>query len=1151
MLSEQEGGVEKHVLLPLQSAPKTRPGAFALNAAQARAVPRLSAKGGSTNRRDLNPAGGPTQVTRKGQEASRKAKALEQWKELLWLLGDSAALYRSLQEAKYSQQLLAQSIMPYTAGTLETYLSACRQFIEYLILNSLEVSSVSVACLGDLLWACNSSLEEDREVCRTGPKPMIKALSWLAKTAGLAQLAAVLSDRLIRTFTAQTDTDRREALPLPLAVVVAWERRICQEECPTELCLLLGGFLLALHGGLRFGDLQRISLISLWVLPFLRAVQTTWEQIYGTHNCPDFILPTLHNLRGFPGKPVAAYHQPMSYSQALGCLRFFMCRKHLEGNSPELLTPEEASAFTMHSLKVCLLSAGRPSRPIARGGQHPTVEPPFSVTSSPPPNAFQLSALGKGLDRFIYSREAELEQVTAESADTQPIPSTEPSEQRTPGASSLPPTIPADDIEALLVESFAASQADSFDSEEQATLPTVEDIVIFQSGPWGSVHAQPLGADKDLAFAYPDLTSFDTFLQNLSESDLSDMGAKGKVLCKRYQRNLCFSHGAASPNRELTAAPVANIPSHRLHLPARDANVCAIDLSQEDGQELPDLLLQAIWSRVVLGLIADLSSLAPHLDEACAFLQAIRSSGASALLFLPADHFLFQAPPFCEALHDGGLFLCPEPDAERILITTAPLPTWPCVDPGLAALEAAGRFAAMPLSTTPAQPPTLASALQCHGELAHDRAPICDGAGNTSSADWSRPQPSPAAMQDIMQAWLKWASQRDMPKRVFAHLAQSKPDHPIPEEDQLELIRIACEVMEWDYDSMTQAAEGQPFRLNLMQAFADLLNDPDKDLPAMLRVGVHTGLEVCEGNWKPAEADPDTVRSNCSISPRMWPAFLHSLDSRAVICRLIPGVNLPLKARIIEVGSRPVHCKADLPPQPKSSGPTWVRISDPTCPEIELTNTAQDSLRWLLPRIEAIPTTSLSLPPLVACLARADAMAEGDRVGIGGWITTKHSMAWFAEAWTMDEVRSTWPFLTKDAQKYIACFETLAQLALAMTARERHAFSQFSVCLPSQSDNTPSEAGINKLFTTSWPLSQFLQLIASWSSCHGVDLQVSHVAGAHNQWADDLSRGRLQAFSHRPQERVRVSLYRLASAASQATWSGPPDTTSPLLPRPE
>ncbi|CAE7432178.1 HMGB3 [Symbiodinium sp. CCMP2592] len=650
-------------------------------------------------------------------------------------------------------------------------------------------------------WSPVNSLHSDAQ--RTGRSPSRESrVSPTQERATVVRadkhvLLPLQSAPKTRTFTAQTDTDRREALPLPLAVVVAWERRLCQEE---------------------------------WGLA--------------------------------------------------------------------------------------------PSRPIARGGQHPTVEPPFSVTSSPPPNAFQLSALGKGLDRFIYSREAELEQVrpetqpaTAESADTPSIPSNGPSEQRTPGANSLPPTIPADDIEALLVESFAASQADSSDSEEHTTLPTVEEIVIFQNG------------------------------------------------------STCLRH-------------------------ARDANVCAIDLSREDSQDLPDLLLQAIWSRVVLGLIADLSSLTPHLDEACAFLQAIRSSGASALLFLPADHFLFQAPPFCEALHDGGLFLCPEPDSERILIATAPLPTWPCVDPGLAALEAAGRFAAMPLSTTPAQPPTLASALQCHGELAHDRAPICDGAGNTSSADWSRPQPSPAAMQDIMQAWLKW-------------------------------------VMEWDYDSMTQAAEG--------------VFDPIEP----------------SGLWPPAKIQQQLL-----------------------------------------------YLSSDV-----------------------------DSLRWLLPRIEAIPTTSLSLPPLVACLARADAMAEGDRVGIGGWITTKHSMAWFAEAWTMDEVRSTWPFLTKDAQKYIACFETLAQLALAMTARERHAFSQFSVCLPSQSDNTPSEAGINKLFTTSWPLSQFLQLIASWSSCHGVDLQVSPVAGAHNQWADDLSRGRLQAFSHRPQERVRVSLDRLASAASQATWS--------------
>ena len=155
-------------------------------------------------------------------------------------------------------------------------------------------------------------------------------------------------------------------------------------------------------------------------------------------------------------------------------------------------------------------------------------------------------------------------------------------------------------------------------------------------------------------------------------------------------------------------------------------------------------------------------------------------------------------------------------------------------------------------------------------------------------------------------------------------------------------------------------------------------------------------------------------------------------------------------------------------------------------------------------------------------------------MGIGGWVSTKHSLAWFAEAYTMEEIRAFWPFLTKDAQKYIACFETLAQLALAMTAQAHHGHSRLSLCLPTESDNTPTEGGVNKLFTTSWPLSQFLSLVASWSN--GLTIQVSHVAGAHNEWADDLSRGRLHAFAHRSQDRFRVPL-ELASASAKASWS--------------
>ena len=81
---------------------------------------------------------------------------------------------------------------------------------------------------------------------------------------------------------------------------------------------------------------------------------------------------------------------------------------------------------------------------------------------------------------------------------------------------------------------------------------------------------------------------------------------------------------------------------------------------------------------------------------------------------------------------------------------------------------------------------------------------------------------------------------------------------------------------------MATVSPGQPFRLELMQALAQRIEDPDSDLPPMLAEGVHTGvfseikpsglwppaklqplaqsgLEVCQGNWRPAEEDPDTV----------------------------------------------------------------------------------------------------------------------------------------------------------------------------------------------------------------------------------------------------------------------------------------------------
>ena len=172
----------------------------------------------------------------------------------------------------------------------------------------------------------------------------------------------------------------------------------------------------------------------------------------------------------------------------------------------------------------------------------------------------------------------------------------------------------------------------------------------------------------------------------------------------------------------------------------------------------------------------------------------------------------------------------------------------------------------------------------------------------------------------------------------------------------------------------------------------------------------------------------------------------------------------------------------------------------------------KDSKSCLLGFHSAFASTSVStlaLPPLLPCLAAADACAEGDTVGIGGWFLTSNAFAWFAETWNMSDIWHTWPFLIKPAQRHIACFETIAQFALLQISHATAGQGRYNFALAAGTDNSATEADINKMFTTSWPMQVFLQLIASWAHLHSLVLQPTHVAGAANGWADDLSRNRL------------------------------------------
>ena len=162
--------------------------------------------------------------------------------------------------------------------------------------------------------------------------------------------------------------------------------------------------------------------------------------------------------------------------------------------------------------------------------------------------------------------------------------------------------------------------------------------------------------------------------------------------------------------------------------------------------------------------------------------------------------------------------------------------------------------------------------------------------------------------------------------------------------------------------------------------------------------------------------------------------------------------------------------------------------------------------------LSALAPFSLARPHQLQALAAADACAEDDLVGIG-----------ILPSGLVCRNRAAWPCLVKPGQRYIACFETLAQLALLQATHSHIGGGRYSFSMLSGTDNSATEASLNKLFTTSWPLQLFVQLTAFWAHAHNVLLQPTHVPGRGNDWADDLSRGRLARFSHRPESRIRFS----------------------------
>ena len=142
------------------------------------------------------------------------------------------------------------------------------------------------------------------------------------------------------------------------------------------------------------------------------------------------------------------------------------------------------------------------------------------------------------------------------------------------------------------------------------------------------------------------------------------------------------------------------------------------------------------------------------------------------------------------------------------------------------------------------------------------------------------------------------------------------------------------------------------------------------------------------------------------IHAPQWQSFLDSLSEKAIVIAQPAGLWLPLHAKVTKLGSSEVTCKANLPRVPPSHKSQWICIFDPHRSEIHLRTEARQALLWLATCFSHDRVRSMRQSPMLHCYAAADARADGDIVGIGGWFVSASQCTWFAEQWNISEMRS-------------------------------------------------------------------------------------------------------------------------------------------------
>ena len=210
---------------------------------------------------------GPSQVvqasmnTLRAKCPSQDAVLCAKWHDLLQSFGTLSGLFVQTQASIHGMAHSNRILDTVAPSTALKYITSTKNFLRICDTLQTPLMSMDEVKLADILLTVQLSRSSDE--LKVSSQATIKALRWMSKHARVQVLNCAFSDIVQSFMSRKVPRAKREAPPLPLWTLVQWERRLLTQAASVPEIIILGSFLFMIWSGLRFADLQRVTLQDL------------------------------------------------------------------------------------------------------------------------------------------------------------------------------------------------------------------------------------------------------------------------------------------------------------------------------------------------------------------------------------------------------------------------------------------------------------------------------------------------------------------------------------------------------------------------------------------------------------------------------------------------------------------------------------------------------------------------------------------------------------------------------------------------------------------------------------------------------------------------------------------------------------------------